>query len=187
MSKRDEVVYHMLSHHIDHYIQSKKIFKSDYDSHMITIAVFKHFLYGVLNPSHEKYQHEDLEWGEMFPLVKNVSKNREKYLDKLSLFSIAHMLDMPKETVRRKVEALCKTKHLDYSAQNGVTVGDNFEVMAKKIGPIDLLSIEKAIKSIDKNGGISKILKDIKWSKSNLSIFNLNLNGHRWTILRKDK
>ena len=165
MSKRDEVVYHMLSHHIDHYIQSKKIFKSDYDSHMITIAVFKHFLYGVLNPSHEKYQHEDLEWGEMFPLVKNVSKNREKYLDKLSLFSIAHMLDMPKETVRRKVDALCKTKHLDYSAQDGVTVGDDFEQLAKKMAPIDLLSISKAIKAIEKNGGVSKILKGIEQTK----------------------
>ena len=162
MSKRDEVVYHMLSHHIDHYIQSKKIFKSDYDSHMITIAVFKHFLYGVLNPSHEKYQHEDLEWGEMYPLVKGLSKNKKKYLDKLSLFSLSCILDMPKETIRRKVDALCKTKQLGYSVSEGVTVGDNFEVLAKKMAPNDLLSIDKAIKAIEKNGGVSKILKNFK-------------------------
>ena len=161
-SKPNEVVYHVLSHHIDHYRQSKKIFKTDYDSHMITIAVFTHFLYGTLNPSHEKYQHEDLEWGEMYPLVKGLSKNKKKYLDKLTLFSISYILDMPKETVRRKVDALCKTKQLDYSAKDGVTVGDNFEVMAKKIAPIDLLSIEKAIKAIQRNGGVSKILKHMK-------------------------
>ena len=69
---------------------------------------------------------------------------------------------MPKETVRRKVDALCKTKQLEYSVQDGVTVGDNFEVMAKKMAPIDLLSINKAIKAIEKNGGISKILKILK-------------------------
>ena len=63
------VVYHVLSHHIDHYIQAKKIFKTDYDSHMITITVFAHFLYGTLNPSHEKYQQEDLEWGDMYPCL----------------------------------------------------------------------------------------------------------------------
>ena len=160
--KPNEVVYHVLSHHIDHYRQSKKIFKTDYDSHMITIAVFTHFLYGALNPSHEKYQHEDLEWGEMYPLVKGLSKNKKKYSDKLSLFSLSYMLDMPKETVRRKVDALCKTKQLGYSVKDGVTVGDNFEGMAKKIAPIDLLSIGKAIKAIEKNGGVSKILKDIK-------------------------
>ena len=164
-SKPNEVVYHVLSHHIDHYRQSKKIFKTDYDSHMITIAVFTHFLYGTLNPSHKKYQHEDLEWGEMYPLVKGLSKNKKKYLDKLSLFSLSHILDMPKETVRRKVDALCKAKQLGYSVKDGVTVGDQFEVLAKKIAPLDLLSIDKAIKAIEKNGGVSKILKNIKQPK----------------------
>ena len=161
-NKPNEVVYHVLSHHIDHYIQAKKIFKTDYDSHMITITVFAHFLYGTLNPSHEKYLHEDLEWGEMYPLVKGLSKNKKKYLDKLSLFSISQILDMPKETVRRKVDALCKTKQLEYSIKEGITVGDNFELLAKKIAPNDLLSIDKAIKAITKNGGVSKILKNIK-------------------------
>ena len=161
-SKPNEVVYHVLSHHIDHYRQSKKIFKTDYDSHMITIAVFTHFLYGTLNPSHEKYQHEDLEWGEMYPLVKGLSKNKKKYSDKLSLFSLSYILDMPKETVRRKVELLCKTKQLGYSVTGGVTIGDNFEVLAKKMAPSDLLSIDKAIKAIDRNGGVPKILKNIK-------------------------
>ena len=161
-NKPNEVVYHVLSHHIDHYIQAKKIFKTDYDSHMITITVFAHFLYGTLNPSHEKYLNEDLEWGEMYPLVKGLSKNKKKYLDKLSLFSISQILDMPKETVRRKVDALCKTKQLEYSVKDGVTVGDNFELLAKKIAPNDLLSIDKAIKAINKNGGVSEILKNFK-------------------------
>ena len=161
-NKPNEIVYHVLSHHIDHYIQAKKIFKTDYDSHMITITVFTHFLYGTLNPSHEKYQHEDLEWGEMYPLVKGLSKSKKKYLDKLSLFSISQILNMPKETVRRKVDALCKTKQLEYSVKDGITVGDNFELLAKKMDPIDLLSIEKAIKAIEKNGGVSKILQNIK-------------------------
>jgi len=155
--KPNEVAYHVLSHHIDHYKQSKKIFKTDYDSHIITISVFAHFLYGTLNPSHE-----ELEWGEMFPLVKGLSKNKKKYLDKLSLFSLAQILDIPTETIRRKVDALCKTKQLEYSIKDGVTVGDNFEPLAKKIGPIDLLSIDKAIKAIGKNGGVSKILKGMK-------------------------
>ena len=91
-----------------------------------------------------------------------ITDNLKKYLDKLSLFSLSHILDMPKETVRRKVDALCKTKQLGYSVKEGVTVGDQFEVLAKKIAPLDLLSIEKAIKAIEKNGGVSKILKNIK-------------------------
>ena len=160
-NKPNEVVYHVLSHHIDHYIQAKKLFKTDYDSHVITLTVFAHFLYRTLNPAHEKYQHENLEWGEMYPLIKGLSKNKIKYKDKLSLFSISHILDMPKETVRRKVDALCKSKQLEYSAQDGVTVGDNFEAIAKKIAPIDLLSIERAIRAIKNNGGIKTIIKNM--------------------------
>ena len=160
--KINEVVYHVLSHHIDHYREAKKIFKNDYDSHMITMTVFVNFLYGTLNPSQEKYRHEDLEWGEIYPLVKNLSKDRKKYLEKLSLFSIAQILDIPKETVRRKVDALCKKKQLEYSVKEGITMGDNWEMLAKKIAPKDLLSIDKAIKAIEKNGGVSKILKNIK-------------------------
>ena len=94
-----------------------------------------------------------------------ITDNLKKYLDKLSLFSLSHILDMPKETIRRKIDALCKTKQLAYSVTDGVTVGDNFEVMAKKIAPIDLLSIEKATKAIERNGGVSKILKNIKWPR----------------------
>ena len=164
-NKPNEIVYHVLSHHIDHYKKSKKIFKTDYDSHMITITVFTHFLYGTLNPSHEQYLHEDLDWGEMYPIVKGLSKNKKKYLDKLSLFSISHILNMPKETVRRKVEQLCKKKYLDYSAKEGVTVGDNFELLAKKIAPKDLISLDKAIKAINKNGGINKLRQNIEKSK----------------------
>ena len=91
-----------------------------------------------------------------------ITDNLKKYLDKLSLFSLSHILDMPKETVRRKVDALCKNKQLEYSVADGVTVGDNFEGLAKKMAPIDLLSINKAIKAIEKNGGVFKILKNIK-------------------------
>ena len=98
----------------------------------------------------------------MYPLVKGISKNKKKYLDKLSIFSISQILDMPKESVRRKVDALCKTKQLEYSVKDGVTVGDNFELLAKKIAPNDLLSIDKAIKAITKNGGVSRILKNFK-------------------------
>jgi len=107
-NKPNEVVYHVLSHHIEHYIEAKKIFKTDYDSHIITITVFAHFLYGTLNPSHEKYHHEDLDWGEMFPIVKGLSKNKKRYLDKLSVFAISHILGMPKETVRRKLTLYVK-------------------------------------------------------------------------------
>ena len=159
-----EVAYHVLSHHMEHYNLVRKIFKTDYDSHMITITAFVHFLYGTLNPSHEKYQHEDLEWGEMYPLVKGLLENKKQYVGKLSFFAVSQIIDMPKETVRRKVDELCKKKYLKYSIRDGITMGDNWESLASKIAPLDFKSLDKAIKAIEKKGGISKIINNIKES-----------------------
>ena len=100
--------------------------------------------------------------GKMFPLVKGLLKDKKKYSDKLSIFSIAQMLDILKETVRRKVDALCKKKLLVYSVREGVTIGDNWELLVKKIAPKDLLSLDKVIKVISKNVGLSEFLNDIK-------------------------
>jgi hypothetical protein len=91
-NKSNEVVYHVLSHYLDHYIKSKKIFKTDYDSHMITVTVFTHFLYGTLNPSHKKYQHENLNWGDMYPLVKGLSKRKIYFNKSCNLFSFSRAL-----------------------------------------------------------------------------------------------
>jgi hypothetical protein len=129
---------------------------------MITITAFSHFLYGILNPSHEKSQHEDLEWGEMYPFAKGLSKNKKKYVSKLSFFTVSQIIDMPKETGRRKVDELCKKKYLQYSVGDGITMGDNWESLAIKIAPLDFGSLDKAIKAINKNGGISKIINNIK-------------------------
>jgi len=157
-----EVVYHLLSHHMEHYNLVRKIFKTDYDSHMISITAFVHFLYGNLNPSHEQYQHEDLEWGEMYPFKKGLLKNKKQYSAKLSLFSVSQILDMPKETVRRKVDTLCKKKYLQYSVGDGITMGDNWESLATQIAPLDFGSLDKVIKAINKNGGIPKNINNVK-------------------------
>ena len=52
-----------------------------------------------------------------------------------------------------------------YSTKYGVTIGDDWEQLAKKMAPIDLISISKAMKAIDKNGGVPKILKNIEQTK----------------------
>ena len=57
--------------------------------------------------------------------------------------------------------------------KDGVTVGDNFELLAKKIAPNDLLSIDKAIKAITKNGGVSSILKKFLSDQDKITRYGL--------------
>ena len=72
--KINEVVYQILMHHINHYQQVKKIFKIDYDSQMILVTVYAHYLYQTLNLSLEKKIDDGLDWEEMFPVIKGLSR-----------------------------------------------------------------------------------------------------------------
>ena len=160
MSKKEnELVYHVLMHHINHYQEVKKIFKIDYDSQMILLAVYSHLLYQTINPSLKKENEDGLGWEEMFPVIKNLPKNKKKYKAKLTLFSVSQILNLPKESVRRKVINLCKKKYLEFSTIEGLSIGDNLESTVRKIAPKDLNALTRVIKSVNENGGIDKLKK----------------------------
>ena len=150
--------------HINHYRLVKSI-KIDYDSGMIILSVLSNILYGNLNPSHEKFLNDNLEWNTMFPVIKNLTGHETRYKKKLSLFALGQLLNIPKESVRRKVNALCKKKYLSYSIKNGLQVGNKLEKAVSKIAPKDLIGIGKVVKVINENGGILKVIKIIKKSK----------------------
>ena len=157
--KENEVIYHILMHHLNHYQEVKKIFKIDYDSQMILLAVYSHLLYQTINPSLKKENEDGLGWEEMFPVIKNLPKNKKKYKAKLTLFSVSQILNLPKESVRRKVINLCKKKYLEFSTIEGLSIGDNLESTVRKIAPKDLNALTRVIKSVNENGGIDKLKK----------------------------
>ena len=158
-NKSNEIIYHVIMYHLHHYQQVKKIFKIDYDSQMIVLVVYAHFIYQTLNPTLKKGGNIGLEWDEMFPAIKGLAKKEKKYKKKLTIFSVSQALDLPKESVRRKVLMLCKKKYLDYSVGDGLSVGDNLEGVAKKMAPEDLFSLGKVIKVVERNGGIEQLFR----------------------------
>ena len=157
--KENELIYNVLTHHLNHYLEVKKIFKIDYDSQMILLAVYSYFLYQTMNPNLKEKGNEGLEWNEFFPTIKNIPKNKKKYKIKLSIFSVSQMLAIPKESVRRKVSLLCKKKYLDFSIKDGLTIGDNLESTVRKIAPKDLEMLAKVIQSVNEIGGVQKLKK----------------------------
>jgi|TARA_B110000037_G_scaffold106144_1_gene123315 hypothetical protein len=140
-------------HHINHYKEARKIFKIDYDSHMIIVTVCSNSLYKVLNPSFVKNYKNGLEWNEMFPLMKQQKLDKvKKFKKKLSIFSVSRILGIPKESVRRKINILCKKKYLNYSIKGGLSLAENFVLKGKKLASKDLASLIKVIRSVDKYG-----------------------------------
>ena len=127
----NELIYFIISHHINHFLNVKKLAKHDYESHMILSTVYTHFLYQTITLG------KTLSWTEVFDKTETEDHKRLMKDKKLTIFAVAENLSMPQETVRRKLEKLIKTKLLDYSKSEGLSLGKKFKETIEPLGKID--------------------------------------------------
>ena len=130
-SINNELIYSAISHHINHFLNVKKIVKHDYESHMILLIVYSHFLFQTMNKG------ESLNWTETF--AKTDSEEHKQLMKdrKLSIFAVSENLLIPQETVRRKLEKLCSRKLLYYSKSEGLSLGIKFKEIIEPLGKAD--------------------------------------------------
>ena len=137
----NELLYFIVSNHINHFLNVKKMVKHDYESHMILLTVYSHYLYQTITPG------KSLSWTEVFDetetedhkrLFKRLLKDK-----KLTIFAVAENLSMPQETVRRKLEKLIKKKLLEYSKSEGLSLGKKFN---ETIEPLEKIGAEYCLK-----------------------------------------
>ena len=127
----NELIYFIVSHHINHFLNVKKMAKHDYESHMILLTVYTHFLYQTITLG------KSLSWTEVFDETETEDHKRLMKDKKLTTFAVAENLSMPQETVRRKLEKLIKTKLLDYSISDGLSLGKKFKEKIEPLGKAD--------------------------------------------------
>ena len=136
----NNLILSVISNHINHFLMVKKYTKHDYEAHMILLTVYSH----VLLQTKKKIGH--LEWDDLFNSIEaNKFENiiNEK---KLTVFAIASTLNLPKETVRRKVIQLEKRFLLKFTTSKGLTLGKNFKKQIEPIGMEDMKSMTNLIK-----------------------------------------
>ena len=127
----NELIYFIISHHINHFLNVKKMVKHDYESHMILSTVYTHFLYQTITLG------KSLSWTEVFDETETEDHKRLMKDKKLTTFAVAENLSMPQETVRRKLEKLIKKKLLDYSISDGLSLGKKFKETIEPLGKAD--------------------------------------------------
>ena len=132
----NELLFFIVSHHINHFLNVKKMAKHDYESHMILLTVYSHYLYQTITLG------KSLSWTEVFDETETEDHKRllHKRLlkdKKLTIFAVAENLSMPQETVRRKLEKLIKKKLLEYSKSEGLSLGKKFNETIEPLGKID--------------------------------------------------
>ena len=139
-SINNELIYSAISHHINHFLNVKKLVKHDYESHMILLTVYLHFLFQTMSKG------KSFSWAETFAETETEEHKQLMKDRKLSIFSVSENLLIPQETVRRKLEKLRNRRLLYYSKSEGLSLGKKFKEIIEPLGKVDGQEIVRLVK-----------------------------------------
>ena len=77
---------------------------------------------------------------------------------KLTIYAVANILNLPKETVRRKIEILKKKKLINHSSSIGLLPTNKSEELMKPFAEIELKTLSKFLKNLKKNGSLDAVI-----------------------------
>ena len=135
---------------INFYGRVKNTLKIDFDSFMIMQIVVSDYLYNSNKESKKNYDE-----------FKNSLKNYTaifKGARKINIASIAEILDLPRETVRRKILNLSKLKLLDYS-KNGISIGPEYKTVFNEFVSETVNNMSQLVKKWESNGSLKELLE----------------------------
>ena len=145
-----EILYHLINFRTEQFQQLKKMVGIDYDSFMILSVMAAHYF------KHNNKLGSD--WDTVWEDVRT-SKIEEFYsAKKLTIYAVANILNLPRETVRRKIEILKKKKLINHSTSIGLLPTNKSEELMKPFAEIELKTLSKFLKSLKKNKSLDSIL-----------------------------
>ena len=145
-----EILYHLINFRTEQFQQLKKMVGIDYDSFMILSVMASHYL------KHNNKLGSD--WDTVWEDVRT-SKIEEFYsAKKLTIYAVANILNLPRETVRRKIEILKKKKLINHSISIGLLPTNKSEELMKPFAEIELKTLSKFLKSLKKNATLDAVL-----------------------------
>ena len=145
-----EILYHLINFRTEQFQQLKKMVGIDYDSFMILSVMGAHYL------KHNNKLGAD--WDDVWEDIRT-SKIEELYTsERLTIFAVANILNLPRETVRRKIELLKKKKLINHSTKLGLLPTNKTEELMKPFAGIELKTLSKFLKSLKKNGTLDAVL-----------------------------
>ena len=155
---------------IGYYARVKKQIKIDFDSFIIVQVVTSHALYILKKTSYEnKVSYPDIKklWEKMAAeydssplemLEKTSKKSAFLKNSKLTISSICLVTELPKETVRRKIELLSKKKILTISKKNGVSIGSDYKKIYSEFVPQTTFEVIQLLKRWETSGLLKSLL-----------------------------
>jgi len=145
-----EASYGWIATIISFYSRARDFYKIDFDSFMIILVVLSHINY-VTKKEKTKKSVKDI--GNFLEDMYSTAMKKEPLSAKsrgLGSTSIAHVLGLPEETCRRKIQQLIKKNLLMRSTKQGITLHQNFVKKHKIFGVQTLKEIKLLMKVFTK-------------------------------------
>ena len=134
------------------YTRVRENLKIDFESFVILQVVVSHSLYQINKTGTKTFS-------ELEDQMTKISQNKKIRNNKLTFASIADVLQLPRETVRRKVLGLSKSNILLSNTDNGIKLGPAYKTIYKEFVSQTILDLGSLIKKWKKSGALENLLE----------------------------
>jgi hypothetical protein len=145
-------LYHWVMFILSFYTRVRENLKIDFETFVILQVVVSHSLYQ-LNKSGTKT------FAELEDQITNITQKKLRNNSKLTFASIAEVLQLPRETVRRKVLILTKRNILLSDTVDGIKLGAAYKTIYKEFVSETTLDISSLVKKWRKSGALETLLE----------------------------
>ena len=145
-------LYHWVMFILSLYTRVKEKLNVDFESFVILQVVVSHSLYETNKLGTKSFS--DLE-EQMEKITENNYLNKRK----LTFASIAEVLQLPRETVRRKIISLSKRNILSFNTYGGIKLGPAYKTIYKDFVTQTTLDLSSLVNKWEKSGALKNLLE----------------------------
>lgn len=145
-------LYHWVMFILSFYTRVRENLKIDFESFVILQVVVSHSLYQINKTGTKTFS-------ELEDQMTKISQSKKIRNNKLTFASIADVLKLPRETVRRKVLSLSKKNILLGNTENGIKLGAAYKTIYKEFVTQTTLDLGTLIKKWKKSGALEHLLE----------------------------
>ncbi len=146
-----EGLYHWVMFILSLYTRVRENLKIDFESFVILQVVVSHSLYELNKKGTKTFS----ELEDQITKITNMKSNKN---NKLTFASISEVLQLPRETVRRKVISLTKNNILSFNNSTGIKLGSAYKTIYKEFVSQTTLDLSSLLKKWEKSGALNNLL-----------------------------
>ena len=145
-------LYHWVMFILSLYTRVREKLNIDYESFVILQVVVSHSLYEINKTGNKTF-------AELEKQLTNITQKKNIRTSKLTFASVSEVLQLPRETVRRKVIDLSKKNILSFTTYGGIKLGLAYKTIYKDFVSQTTLDLSSLVKKWEKSGALKTLLE----------------------------